>query len=302
MILIAALLAAYATLLGTLGRRMLSRVTDRGGDPLFGAVAWLVACVSVLAAWLGAGLLAAGWHLPAFTSVVVEACLTSTDWPHDHVHLTVPGLALPALAVFAVRAGWVICRGYAAELHLRSRHVQALRLVGRADARLGAVVLDAPEPAVYCVAGPQPTIVVTTRALSALTPAALAAVLAHERCHLTERHYLLIRACHVLARAFPFVPLFREARSRMGGLLEMRADDVAARRHGVAPLIDALTAVAAGPPLRTALGAGGAPARTRVDRLLSGAGSRTRARWRLSLLAATLAAGPVVILLVPFCS
>ena len=99
MMLMAALLAAYATLVGTLGRRLLSRFTDRAGDPLFLAVAWLVACVSVLAAWLGAGLLAAGWHLPAFTSVVVEACLTSADWPHDHVHATVPGLALPALTV-----------------------------------------------------------------------------------------------------------------------------------------------------------------------------------------------------------
>jgi hypothetical protein len=256
----------------------------------------------VLAAWLGAGLLAAGWHLPAFTAAVVQACLTSADWPHDHVHAAVPELALPALVVSGLRAGWVISRGYAAELHLRSRHVRAVRLVGRADADLGAVVVDAPEPAVYCVAGARPTIVVTTRALRALSPAALAAVLAHERCHLTERHHLLIRACHLLARAFPFVPLFREARSRMGGLLEMRADDVAVRRHGVAALVDALTAVVAGPPTRTALGAGGVAARTRVDRLLSGAGRLPRGRWRLCLFAAALATGPAVILLVPFCS
>ncbi len=301
MIVVAALLMAYAALVGTLGRLLLSRLTGRTGDPLLGAMVWLVACGSVLTASLGAGLLAAGWHLPAFAAAVVEGCLTRAEWPHDHVHVAMPELALPVMAASVLRAAWVTVRGYATEVQIRHRHVRAVRLVGRASRDLGAMVVDAPEPAVYCVAGAHPTIVVTTRALRTLSPAALAAVLAHERCHLAERHHLLLRACHLLARAFPFVPLFRDARSRIAGLLEMRADDVAARRHGVRPLVDALTAVVAGPPNRTALGAGGVSARARVDRLLTDPSGTPRGRWRLSLLTVAFAAAPAVILLVPFC-
>ena len=302
MMVVAALLVAYAALIGTAGRRLLGRWTDRTGDPLLVAVVWLVACGSVLGAWLVAGLLAAGWHLPAFAAAVVEDCLTSAERPHDHTHVTMPALALPLLVVSGLRAAWVISRGYAAEARLRSRHVRDIRLVGRADHDLGAVVVDAPEPAVYCVAGVRPTIVVTTRAIRGLSPAALAAVLAHERCHLSERHHVVLRACRLLARAFPFVPLFRDARARVAGLLEMRADDVAARRYGARPLIDALGAVVSGLPPRTALGAGGPSAHTRVERLLAPRTGAVRGRWLLSAITAALTAGPAAILLIPFCA
>lgn len=301
MILLAALLMAYATTVGTLGRRPLGRLTDRTRHPLLGVATWLVACGSVLAAFLIAGLLAAGWHLPAFAAVVVEGCLTSAERPHDHAHVTLPELALPALAVSGLRAAWVSFRGYATEARFRRRHVDAVRLVGRTDRRLGAIVVESAEAAVYCVAGRRPTIVVTTQALDSLSGEQLAAVLDHERCHLAERHHVLLRACHAVARAFPFVPLFREARSHVAGLLEMRADDVAARRHGARPVADAIAVVGAAPPFGPALAAGGESALARAHRLLAGAAGTRRSGWRLSLLNVALTVGPAAILLVPFC-
>ncbi|HEX5995904.1 MAG TPA: M56 family metallopeptidase [Jiangellales bacterium] len=301
MMLLAALLVAYAAAVGMLGRPLLRRLTHHTRHPLLGVVTWLVACASVLAAWLVAGLLAAGWHLPAFADVIVGECLTSAESPDDHVHLTAPELALPALAASALRATWVSLRGYAAEARFRRRHVHAVRLVGRTDRKLGAIVVDAAEPAVYCVAGRRPTIVVTTQALDALSSEQLAAVLDHERCHLAERHHVLMGACRAVARAFPFVPLFREARSHVAALLEMRADDVAAKRHGARPVADALAAVAVGPPLGPALAAGGESALARANRLLPGAAGARDGGWRLALLIAALAVGPPAILLVPLC-
>lgn len=104
-----------------------------------------------------------------------------------------------------------------------------------------------------------------------------------------------------MARAFPFVPLFREARSHVAALLEMRADDVAARGHGAGPVADALGAVAVGPPLGPALAAGGESAVARAHRLLTDAAGTRRGEWRLSLLTAALAIGPPAFLLLPLC-
>ena len=65
----------------------------------------------------------------------------------------------------------------AAITHLRAvrrhalQHAEAARLVGHREPALGAVLVDHAQPAAYCVAGPQPTVIVTTGALQALDPA-----------------------------------------------------------------------------------------------------------------------------------
>jgi Zn-dependent protease with chaperone function len=301
MILLATLLVVYAAVIATLGRHVLGRPRDCARHPVLGVITWLVACGSVLSAWLVAALLAAGWHLPAVADLLVQGCLTGAEQPHDHGHLTVPVLAVPALVASGLRAAWVSVRWYARDARLRRRHLDAVRLVGRTDRRLGAMIVEAAEPAVYCVAGRRPTIVVTTQALQVLSGEQLAAVLDHERCHLTERHHLVLRVCQAVAGAFPFVPLFRDARASVAVLLEMRADDVAVRRHGNRVLVDALATVVAGPPTRAALAVGGSSAPDRVNRLLARSGAASPARWRLSALAAAFAAGPVAILVLPFC-
>jgi hypothetical protein len=50
------------------------------------------------------------------------------------------------------------------------RHAHTARLAGVPQPALGAVLLEHPQPAAYCVAGRQPTVVLTTGALQALSP------------------------------------------------------------------------------------------------------------------------------------
>lgn len=296
----AAALVVFAIAVATLGRRVLAELTDRTAYPLLGVLAWLVACGAVVVSGIGAGLLAAGLHLPAMAANVVDACLTLARQSRNHTHVSVPAIALPLVAAAAVRGVWAAGSGYAAVVRLRRRHLQALRLVGHTDRELGAIVVDAPQPAVYCLDGRRRTIVVTTTALGALTGRQLAAVLDHERCHLAERHHLVTRMFQLLARAFPFVPVFRQARTRVWTLLEMRADDIAARRHGRGVVAAALAAVgtAAIPP--AALVAGGPSAVARARRLLD-TPRPSRKRWLLLTVIATNVTGPFASLLIPFC-
>lgn len=299
MMILAGLLIVYATVVGTVGQRPLTRLTSKTRSPLFGAATWLLACASVILAWLGASLLAAGWHLPAFAAALVDRCLTTAERPHDHVHLTAPAVALPALAASTLRATWVTVRGYCADARFRREHVRAARLVGSANRDLGVIVVDAAEPAAYSLAGPRPTIIVTTCAVRKLSSAALAAALDHERCHLAERHFLLLGAAGLTAKAFPFVPLFRAAAARVGDLVEMRADDVAARRHGAGSVADAIAAITSALP--DPAPAANEQALARVARLLGTVNPRGE-RWLLSLITMTLSLGPAAVLLLPFCN
>jgi Zn-dependent protease with chaperone function len=67
-------------------------------------------------------------------------------------------------------------------------------------------VIDHEAPAVYCLPGRHGRVVVATAALRALDDERLAAVLAHERAHLRQRHHLLRATAEALAVALPFVP------------------------------------------------------------------------------------------------
>src|SRR5690242_7731200 len=87
--------------------------------------------------------------------------------------------------------------------HLRAagrqalRHAHTARLAGHLEPNLGAVVIEHPQPAAYCVAGRCPTVIVTTGAMAALAPGQLDAVLAHERAHLAGRHHALKAAARI---------------------------------------------------------------------------------------------------------
>ena len=66
-----------------------------------------------------------------------------------------------------------------------------------------------------------------------------------ERAHLTGRHHLVIILAAALRRAFPHVPFFAAAASQVSCLVEMAADDAAARRAHRLTLADALLTLAA---------------------------------------------------------
>ncbi|MEU6024769.1 M56 family metallopeptidase [Micromonospora sp. NPDC048871] len=152
------------------------------------------------------------------------------------------------------------------------RHRELLTLVARRDPAVpGALVLDHPSAAAYCLPGVRPRVVVSAGALDLLDPAELEAVLAHERAHAQERHDLVLLPFTALCRALPWLRWVRQAHERVGLLVEMRADDKAREQHADAPLAGALRRfAAAGDRITPAgtLGLGDRDLDVRMQRLL----------------------------------
>ncbi len=252
----ALLVLCYALAVAWIVPLPLRRLSEPGLSPRLGLAAWLSAMFSVLALLLAAlGLLGraalAGW--PGFARTVCESVSAGTCPPGVYRSVAYElGLAIAAflggvaMIVIGLRYGRSLRRS-----SVRTRaHAEAARITGHRFDGDAAFVLDATRPAVYCVPGRPPTIVLTTGALAVLEPDQLAAVLAHERAHLAGRHHLLLALTRSLAAVAPGVPVFAAGTGAVARLAEMRADDVAARRAGGAQgrrtLLAALLAMGAG--------------------------------------------------------
>jgi Zn-dependent protease with chaperone function len=78
----------------------------------------------------------------------------------------------------------------------------------------------------------------------ALAPLAVRAIVEHERAHVRFHHELLSRVAAVNAASFPFLAGARQFRSTVALLVELIADDEAARVCGPAAVCNALTGMA----------------------------------------------------------
>ncbi|GAA3845376.1 M56 family metallopeptidase [Amycolatopsis tucumanensis] len=304
---VAACLLLYSFAVVVLGPGLLTRLTRTGVAPRLGVTVWLVAIGSVVASWaVAAGFLAGelvrDWTQPGDT--VVSACfamLQQSALGRYGVLVQIGLLVLAAMAAAAVgRLAWRLARSLLRARACTHEHARMARLAGRHVAGLEAVVLDAPERAAYCVAGRPHTIVVTSAALDALDEPHLDAVLCHERAHLAGRHHLILAVVRGLAAILPRVELFTTGAAEVARLLEMCADDAAARTHGSRTLLGALLAMSdAAPILRGALGATGVGVLARAQRLAAppGPAGRMRARLLLTALSALLVVGPLVTVL-----
>jgi Zn-dependent protease with chaperone function len=300
---IAVVLVAYAVCVGTLGARMLGRAKWTARAPLLAMVTYLAAGWSVVAA-LGLAGLTLAVHTTALgggLSHLIGACVLRLRATY-----ATPGGAMVA-GLGLTLAGAVVARtALTAMTHLRAagrqalQHAQTARLVGRPEPALGATLIDHPQPAAYCVAGRDPTVVLTTGAVQALDADQLAAVLAHERAHLTGRHHRLIAMARIGRQVLPFVPLMRDADAQVARLAEMHADDAATRTCEPAPLATALVILAAGASPAPALAAAATDAVQRIQRMLGPAEPLGRTRRRLlRTTAAALALAPVLLALAP---
>src|SRR5580704_948300 len=246
---IAVVLVAYAIAVGTLGSWLLGRARWPARAPLLAVGTYLAAAWSVLAAVGLAGLTLA-IHATALgdgLSHLIGACVLRLRETYG----TPGGATVAALGL--ILAGAVAARTVlTAMTHLRATGQQALlhaetaRLVGRPEPSLGAVLLEHSEPIAYCVAGRRPTVILSTGALQALEPAELSAVLAHERAHLTGRHHRLLALARIGRLVLPFLPLMRDADVQVARLVEMHADDAAARTSDPCSLATALVVLATG--------------------------------------------------------
>jgi Zn-dependent protease with chaperone function len=159
-------------------------------------------------------------------------------------------LCLGGSAALLALLCWVLIAAAGAVLRDRRRHRVLLSLLAHGDPKVpGALVVDHPAAAAYCVPGLRSRIVISAGALDLLDQAELAAVLAHERAHLRERHDLVLLPFTALARAFPWSVLVQRSYASVALLVEMLADDHAARRRPARELVTALIRVgSAGSP------------------------------------------------------
>jgi hypothetical protein len=147
---------------------------------------------------------------------------------------TIRLLALTAgLALLSVLCG-VLVGAFADAIGARRRQRELLALLAHGDPKVpGALVIDYPTAAAYCLPGIRSQIVVSAGTLDLLGPAELTAVLAHERAHLRARHDLVLIPFTSLRRAFPRSASVTQAHRTVALLVEMMADDHALRVPGL---------------------------------------------------------------------
>jgi Zn-dependent protease with chaperone function len=302
---VALVLLAYAAGMGTLGAWALARARWTARAPLLGILTYLAAGWSVLAAVGLAGLTLAvhATALGGGLSLLIGACVRRLR----DLYAAPGGATVAELGL--ILAGAVLARtALTAFGQVRTagrqalRHAHTARLAGHLEPDLGAVVVEHPQPAAYCVAGRCPTVVVTTGAMAALDSAQLDAVLAHERAHLTGRHHALKAAARIGRQVLPFLPLLRDAETAVARLAEMHADDTALRTADPRELATALVTLAT-PAQATpapALAAAATDAVQRIHRLLRPAEPLSPLRRHLLRAeAAGLAVAPVLVALTP---
>jgi hypothetical protein len=200
------------------------------------------------------------------------------------------GLALLALLC------WVLLAASVSAVQARRRQRTLLTLLAHGDPKVpGALVVDYPSAAAYCLPGLRSgsRIVVSVGTLELLGRGELAAVLAHERAHLRERHDLVLLPFTALRRAFPRSVTCTHAHHAVALLVEMLADDHALRARSTRELVSALVRFGmAGtcPAPAGALAAAEGEMAARVARLLQ----PVRPLPAAALLAICLAAGLLV--------
>ncbi|WP_309079985.1 M56 family metallopeptidase [Zhihengliuella sp.] len=130
----------------------------------------------------------------------------------------------------------------------RIRHRRLLSLLSNPSPTIPrTVVVQHDTPVAYCVPGVTSAVTVVSRGLmDALDDDGLAAVLAHERAHLEQRHDLLLLAFESWHQALPWLPTSRLARSAVHELIEMLADDAALQQVPRQTLLRAVVTAATG--------------------------------------------------------
>jgi Zn-dependent protease with chaperone function len=207
------------------------------------------------------------------------------------------GLALLALLC------WVPVAASVAAVHARRRQRALLSLLAHGDPKVpGALVVDYPTAAAYCLPGLRSQIVVSVGTLELLGNGELAAVLAHERAHLRERHDLVLLPFTALRRAFPRSATCAQADRAVALLVEMLADDRALRARPARELVSALVRFGTASACRApagALAAGEGEVAARVARLLQPVRPLPAgAVAAICLAAGLLVAAPVALLII----
>jgi len=204
---------------------------------------WLHRPQVALHLWLGALTVAASSLL---LSVGIAAVFVATN---AHAH----GIGAPAAGLFAW-CGLGVAGGVAALLAANAEPISAAKrrtdvavtlLVARSTVRTEHIggheiaYLHTSDPIACSTADGR--VLISTGVENAMPPACVRAVVEHERAHVLGRHDLIGRVAALNAAAFPRLRTAREFRRTVALLIELVADDTAARICGPATVCNALT-------------------------------------------------------------
>lgn len=236
-------------LLAVLARPLSDRLGPREATWLLtGAAAVLAGCATIALALLAASAVV---RIPPVASL--GHLSRSVLGPDTAYQISAGALAGALLSAAALAATGCLIRGYRA---LADAYRQARHLPGPGQ----AVVIEDQAAFAYALPGRPGRIVVTAGMLEALDQTGQAALLAHERAHLSGCHYLFTSAARLAAAANP---LLRPAARAVEYTVERWADEEAADAVGDRRLVAhaigraALAAKARRPPgtMPAALGA-----------------------------------------------
>jgi Zn-dependent protease with chaperone function len=297
----AAYFLIYGAVVTWLSPPLLAQLTRRGVSARLGVAAWLSAITGALLAWAAALALIVSAGLSGLpNSSTLVLCLEILGVPEK---VATPGraivLALMSIGLLVSTVVSIKVSRSVLDLRARSReHAHTARLVGVPTDRRDVVVVTADRPAAYCVVGRPNAIVVTSAAVDKLDDTQLAAVLAHENAHISGRHHHLLMVLRALAGALPYLPLFTRGAVAVGDLLEMCADDTAARRHGTRPLVAGMIMLAGPlPHLAGGLAVAATAVFLRANRLLDPAhrGPRRCHQLLVATYIAAIVSAPVIV-------
>ena len=289
-------LLAYASVVTGYGATWLGAWRLMHRSTPFAILTWQALSISAL---VSAGLAGAAIALPSLPVTTDLALLLTACADALREHYATPGGAVTSAigALFAValvgRTGWCIAHELLHVRAARTRQAHALRLVCQGQRANGAFLIEAPEPAIFCVPGRERRVIFTTSAWNVLSAPERAAVMAHEQAHLRWRHHLVVAVARGTARAWPGFRLFQAAADELGRLVEVHADDVASQRHGRRVLGSALLHLTDAYRPAGTMGAAGGSLAGRVTRL---AAPPVPLRTRSTVL---LAGVPVALMLTP---
>ena len=307
-------LLLLGVVLATAGPRLLARARWAEHEPVLALGAWQCLVVAVLLCCGIALVLTAAAAWPTAHALLFSGAPTAVaaaygfplgrPWAVAAACLFAVGGLRTAMALSSeVRSARALRRRRARELSRRAPELppglaRRARRRGTSGERL--VVLESVHPVAWSLPGPRSRLVVTTEALHRLGDRELAAVLAHERGHVQARHHWLLSCAEALSNGFPGAGIFRLFREQVGRLVELAADDSAARRHGrmatALALVELNTAVGPDPGCASPF----AEIPGRIDRLLSDTPRLpVRQRLRLTVMALTALGAPLALALAP---
>lgn len=201
---------------------------------------------AALTAWFGAFLTGCASVLSAIIATLVAA-LTTSDSTEPAAGVAVSLAAWLSLgAVGAVVALVMVSAEPLTDSH--QALVRNLAPVAISREERGAFTLvrfEEAEPVACAIPAHSPEILVSTGLAELLTGEQLRAVLAHEYAHLRQRHGWVVRVAEVNALCLPrFLRAGRGLKRATLLLVELAADDAAARQAGAANLANALCRMA----------------------------------------------------------